>query len=101
MSSVCSDVEIEPLLQEISNEPLSKGANKGTDARLDIHVRGFWEKQRSVFFDVRVCFPTADKYRDLELYNISKLREDEMKRRYAERVNEIEHRTLSLQLLEE
>ena len=30
LSSVCIDVEIEPLLQEISNEQLSKGAKKGT-----------------------------------------------------------------------
>ena len=41
LSSVCSDVEIEPLLQEISNEQPSKGANKAADARLDIHARGF------------------------------------------------------------
>ena len=44
--SVCSDIEVESLLQEISNEQLSKGANKAADARLDIHARGFWEKQR-------------------------------------------------------
>ena len=49
LSSVCSDVEIEPLLQQISNEQLSKGANKAADARLDIHARGFWQKQQSAF----------------------------------------------------
>ena len=95
MSSVCSDVEIEPLLQQISNEQLSKGANKAADARLDIHARGFWQKQRSAFFDVRFCFPNADTYKDLELSNIYKLHEDEKKRKYAERMNEIEHGTFT------
>ena len=95
LSSVCNDVEVEPLLQEISSEQLSKGANKAADARLDIHARGFWEKQRSAFFDVRVCYPNADTYKDLELPKIYKLHEDEKKRKYAERVNEIEHGTFT------
>ena len=32
-----------------------KKANKFRDARLDIHARVFWERQRSAFFDVWVC----------------------------------------------
>ena len=83
------------MLQEISNEQLSKGANKAADVRLDIHARGFWEKQRSAFFDIRVCFPNADSCKDLELYNNYKLQEEEKKRKYAERVNEIEHGTFT------
>ena len=93
MSSVCIDVEIEPLLQEISNEPLSKGANNAADVRLNIHARGFWEKQRSAFFDVRACFPNAHMCKDLELSNIYRLQEHEKKRKYAVRVNEIKHGT--------
>ena len=54
-----------PLLQEITGETLIHGADKAPDARLYIHARGFWERQRSVFFDVRVCHPNADSYRDL------------------------------------
>ena len=57
---VCNDVEVEPVLQEVTGETLNHGANKAPDARLDIHARGFWEKQRSAFFDVRVCHPNAD-----------------------------------------
>ena len=83
------------MLQEISNEQLSKGANKAADARLDIRARGFWEKQRSAVFDIRVCFPNADTYKDLELSNNYKLQEEEKKRKYAERVNEIEHGTFT------
>ncbi|CAH3180463.1 unnamed protein product, partial [Porites lobata] len=41
LSMVCSDVEIEPVLQDISGEHLNRGSNKAQDARLDIHARGF------------------------------------------------------------
>jgi len=64
---VCSDVEMEPVLQDISVEQLEKSSNRTPDARLDIHARGFWENQRSAFFDVRVCHPNADSYWGLEL----------------------------------
>ena len=60
---VCNDVEVELVLQEVTGETLNHGANKAPDARLDIHARGFWERQRSAFFDVRVCHPNADSYR--------------------------------------
>ena len=43
LSMVCSDVEIEPVLQDISGEQLGRGSNRAPDARLDIHARGFWE----------------------------------------------------------
>ena len=95
LSSVCSDVEVEPVLQDITNEELRKAANKAENARLDIHARGFWEKQRSAFFDVRVCYPNADTYKDLELSKIYQMHEEEKKRKYAERVNEIEHGTFT------
>ena len=62
---VCADVETEPVLQEITGEELNRGANKAPDARLDVHARGFWDRQQSAFFDVRVCHPNADSYREL------------------------------------
>ena len=82
MSSVCIDVEIDPLLRESSNEQLSKGANNAADATLDIHPGGF----RS---------PKADTCKDLELSNIHKLHEEVKKGKYAERVNIIEHGTFT------
>ena len=33
LSMVCSDVEIEPVLQNISGEHLNRGSNKAQDAR--------------------------------------------------------------------
>ena len=44
---VCNDVEVEPVLQEHTGETLNHGDNKAPDARLDIHARGFWMRQRS------------------------------------------------------
>ena len=38
-------------------ETLNHGTNKAPDARLDIQAQGFWERQRSAFFDVQVCHP--------------------------------------------
>ena len=92
---VCNDVEVEPVLQEVPGETLNHGANKAPDARLDSHVQGFWERQRSAFFDFRVCHPNADSYRDLTPRQIYKKHENEKKRQYAERVMEIEQGTFT------
>ena len=92
---VCNDVEIEPVLQDISGEHLNRGSNKAQDARLDIHTRGFWERHRSAFFDVRVCHPNAISYRDLEPQQIYRIHENEKKRLYSKRVLDIEHGTFT------
>ena len=95
LNMVCTDVEIEPVLQDISGEQLGRGSNRAPDARLDIQARGFWEKQRSAFFDVRVCHPNTDSYRDLELQQIYRNHENEKQRLYARRVLDIEHGTFT------
>jgi len=43
LGTVYKDVEVEPLLQQLSGETLNNGGNTSPDARLDIHARGFWE----------------------------------------------------------
>ena len=63
---VCSGVEIEPVLLVITGEELNRGANTAPDARLDIVAREFWERQRSACFDVRICHPNVDSYRDID-----------------------------------
>ena len=95
LNIVCNDVEVEPVLQELTGEVLPRGANTASDARLDIHARGFWEKQRSAFFDVRVCHPNAESYKDLSPEQIYRQHENEKKRMYAQRVMEIEHGTFT------
>ena len=95
LKMVCNDVEVEPVLQEVTGETLNHGANKAPNARLDIHARGFWERQKSTFFDVQVCHPNADSYRDLTPKQIYKKHKNEKKGQYAERVMETEQGTFT------
>jgi len=62
---VSYDVQVEPVLQPITDEEVARGTNQAPDARLDVHCRGFWERHRAAFFYIRVCHPNADSYRDL------------------------------------
>ena len=73
-----------------SRESLPSGANRAPDACLDIHARGFWERQRSAFFDVRACHPNADSNRDLDLKQIYKQHENDKKRLYTQRAMDVE-----------
>ena len=81
LDMVCYDVAIEPTLQPLAGEELNRGANTAPDARLDVHCRGFWERQGAAFFDIRVCHPNADSYKELSPKQIYKLHEDEKKRK--------------------
>ena len=83
LSMVCSDIEIEPVLQDISGEHLNR----------DEH--SFWVRHRSAFFDVRVCHPNAVSYRDLEPQQIYRIHENEKKRLYSTRVLDIERGTFT------
>ena len=87
---VCNDVETEPVLQEITGETLNSGANLACDSRLNIHARGFWERQKSTIFDIRVCHPNADSYKDLTPEQVYCLPENEKKIMYERRVLEVE-----------
>ena len=84
---VCSGVEIEPVLQDITGEELNRGAHAAPDARLDIVARGFWERQRSPFFDVKICHPNTDSYGDMDLNQIY--------RQHASRILEVEQATFT------
>ena len=92
---ICTDVKTEPVLQEITGEELNRGANKEPDARLDVHARGFWNRQQSAFFHVRMCLANADSYRELSPKQILQLHENEKKRQYSRRVLEVEQGTFT------
>ena len=81
LDMVCNDVQIEPVLQPITGEERARGTNQANDALLDVHCRGFWERQRAAFFDIRVCHPNAESYRDLSPKQIYRQAFLEMKRR--------------------
>ena len=95
LDMVCYDVQVEPELQPITGEELARGTNQAPDACLDVHFRGFWERQRAAFFDIRVCHPNADSYRDLSPKQIYRIHENEKKRKYNSRVTEIEQDTFT------
>ena len=95
LDMVCYDGQIEPALQPITGEQLARGTNQAPDARLDVHCKGFWERQRAAFFDIRVCHPNADSYRDRSPKQIYRIRENEKKRKYNSRVTGIEQGTFT------
>ncbi|CAH3171415.1 unnamed protein product, partial [Porites lobata] len=92
---VSTNVETEQVLQEITGEELNRGANKAPDARLDVHARGFWDRQQSAFFDVWVCHPNADSYRELFPKQRFQLHENGKKRQYSRRLLEVEQGTFT------
>ena len=94
LDMVCYDVAIEPTLQPLAGEELNRGANTAPDARLNVHCRGFWETMARLF-DIRVCHPNADSYKELCPKQIYKLHEDEKKRKYASRIIEVENGTFT------
>ena len=58
-------------------------------------ARGFWVREQSAFFDVRVCHPNADSYKNLTPEQIYKLHENDKKRLYSSRVLEVERGTFT------
>ena len=90
LQAVCTDVEMEPVLQEVTGKVLPRGTNKAPDARLDIRARGFWAREQSAFFDVRVCHPNATSHKNLKPEQIYKLYENDKKHLYSSGVLEVE-----------
>ena len=72
-----------------------RGANIVPDARPDMVAGGSWERRRSAFFDVRVCHPNADSYRDSDPDYIFRQHETEKIRQYASRVLKVEKATFT------
>ena len=89
MNTICKDVQIEPVSQDITGEVLDSGANKSADARLDIHAREVLETSGSAFFDVSVCHFNAETYIHNSPKQIHKMHEQGTKNQYAARVLEI------------
>ena len=84
---MCTDDNMEPVLQEVTGDVLPRGANKAPDAWLDIRAQGFWAREESMFFDARVWHPNADSYKNL---TPEQLHENDKKRLYLSRVLKVE-----------
>ena len=92
LGEVCPDVRQEPPLISLDSENFSeRTAVKGDEARLDISALGFWVTGQRVFCDVRVFDLNAQRYRDTEIKKCYKKNEDEKKKKYNERVLQVEN----------
>ena len=60
LQNVCHDITIEsPLIPLTVDSITPSSANCRDNARADIHVRGFWGRRQSAFFDIWVFRPSA------------------------------------------
>ena len=85
------DVEIEPNLLPMTGETLHHSAKQQPDARLDISVRGFWQREERAFADVKIFNPFAPTHLNQKLEKCFSNNEKEKKRAYGQRVIEVEH----------
>ena len=95
MNEVHNDVAIEPQLMPLTGEQLPISANKADDARADISTRGFWQDGQRAFFDVTVFNPFAQSHQNSSLEKNFAASEKDKKRKYNQRVLELEHGTFS------
>ena len=96
MREVSTDVAIGPLLTPLSGEKFKhKTANKEDHARLDVAARGVWTRGNRAYFDVRAFNPLAPTYRSKTLKAAHKENESAKKRKYGERVLNVEHGTFT------
>ena len=92
MNEVCTETEKEPQLQPLSGENfLPRTSNKQEEARVDIKAKGFWSRQQSAFFGVRVFHPNAPSYRNTSIAALYRRREQAKKREYGDKIREVEH----------
>ena len=95
LKTVCNDVEIEPPLQPINGETFATQVAKGDEARLDIRARGFFRHAQSNYFDIRVTNTNSPSQINKPIEKIFKCHEQEKKRKYNERVMNVEHGTFT------
>ena len=91
ISKVCRNVETEPLLQPLDNEVLNlQSTVTSREARLDMKAGGFWTPGVMAFFNVRVTHVNSRSNQGKHTATIFKEQENEKKRKYDQRVMEVE-----------
>ena len=95
ISKVCRNVETEPLLQPLDNEVFNlQSTFMSREARLDMKAGGFWTPRVTAFFDVRVTHVNSRSNQGKHTATIFKEQENEKKRKYNQRVMDVEMGTL-------
>ena len=97
MSEICHNVRVEPTLQPLSGEQFRyRSANVEDGARLDVSAESFWGRDRRLaYFDIKVFNPLASTYASSPLAQCYRRAELDKKRRYDERIREVERGTFS------
>ena len=92
LSEVCHNVGIEPSLQPVTGEQFSHlSANVENECHVDVVAEGFWNQGQQAYFDVKVFNPLAKTFSSTSLPQCYRRAELEKKRKYEERIREIEH----------
>ncbi len=86
----CSDVVLEPVLQDLSGELLPSGSNTSPNARLDVSCRSFWSPLDKVFTDVRIFHAQAPSNAKMTIKNMYEYHEGRKKAEYNRRVMDVE-----------
>ena len=96
ISKVCRNVEKEPLLQPLDNEVFNlQSTVTSREARLDMKAGGFWTPRVTAFFDVRVTHVNSRSNQGKSTATIFKEQENEKKRKYNQRVMDVEMGTFT------
>jgi hypothetical protein len=93
LTQVRTDVEKEPPLQPLSGETIVGATEDG--ARPDIRARGFWRPAQNAFFDVLLTNLNAPSHAHLSPDKIFAKHEAAKKRKYNDRIMNIEHGTFT------
>ena len=84
--------QVKPHLQPLDNEVMNlRSATTSSDARLDVKADGFWSRGKTAFFDVRVTHAISKTNQGKPTAAIFKKQESEKKRKYQQRVLEVEN----------
>ena len=93
---MCRNVETEPLLQPLDNEVFNlQSTVMSREARLDMKAVGFWTPGVTAFFDVHVTHVNSQSNQGKHTFTIFKEQENEKKRKYNQRVMDVEMGTFT------
>ena len=96
LRDVCNDVRVEPDLLPIGNATFDHATASTEDgARLDVSAVGIYSPMERTFLDVRVTHPNCPSYKDVPLTQLYNQQEKEKKRKYNQRILQVEKATFT------
>ena len=91
LGKVCTNAEVKPQLQPLDNEQFNLSSTvTSPEARLEMETEGFSSRGVTAFFDVRVTHVNSKCNQGKATSTIFKEQEEEKKRKYQQRVLDIQ-----------